>query len=393
MQELDLKITERQRVQLALIAQLFPFHFFLDHQYAIIQMGNSLKKLIPERYLYQQFNTVFKIKQPVFVPSLDEADSFARDIFVLECLIVDELQIRGQLLKLPDTNMTLFVGAPFVRESSMIKTLGININDFAIFDTLPDYLFALQAQETSMKEANTLAEQLNKQATELEEYNQQLKSFTYIASHDLKTPIRNIINFSQLLNAQSGKDLDEMGQKYIDFIIDSGKRMESLLNSLLQYSTTNKSTPNYTQVDLNKTLKNVLNDLQTQIKANESNITFPNLPTINADEQQLYQVFQNLLTNAIKFRGDKKPIITILHEEKTNFHHFEVIDNGIGISEKAASKVFIVFKRLHHEKEYEGTGIGLSICKKIIEKHQGNIWVKPNPEGGSIFCFTIKKVL
>lgn len=379
--------------QLNLIAQLFPFHFFLNEAYEIIQYGKAIPKLIPNITLGQAFDQFFTIKQPFFLKNIKEVQKFTQNIFVLDCQSDKTAQLKGQMLFLEDNQLLLFVGSPILKSPEMPKELGITLTDFALYDSLPDYLFALQAQNTSLKDARILAEKLKEQKQELMRSNEELKCFAYVASHDLKTPIRSIVSFSQLLATHCAKHLDALGEEYLSFIIGSGRRMQVLIDDLLTYSSTHHKSGVHKEIILNNLIDSVLADLSIQIQATKANITIPELPNIKADQQQLYQLFQNLFSNALKFHQTTiPPTIQLYFEEREHHYYFELSDNGIGIAPEYAVRIFKVFQRLHHVEEYEGTGVGLSICKKVVEKHGGEIWLKTDVEEGATFCFTIKKL-
>lgn len=230
---------------------------------------------------------------------------------------------------------------------------------------------------------------------ELEHYietNLQLESFAYIASHDLKEPLRMIHSFTQLLNRRLKPHFDENTTNYMNFILSGVHRMQNLLDDLLKYSTIGRQEKNLELVDLNDTIYNVIQNLQHSVKEKNVEINTEALPQVRAFPIQMVQLFQNLISNAIKFVPDeRRPIINIKVKENLNSYGFEVNDNGIGIQKEYLQKIFLVFKRLHSKEEYEGTGIGLATCKKIIENLNGQIWVKSEYGKGTSFFFTISK--
>jgi len=228
---------------------------------------------------------------------------------------------------------------------------------------------------------------------ELEKKNKELEQFVYIASHDLREPLRTTTSFVQLLERQYKGKFDEKADTYLKYIIDSSERMKVLIDDLLDYSRIDKQRESG-QVDCGQLLKEVLTDLNVATQETNAAVTASPLPVINAYRTQLKQLFQNLIFNAIKFRQkDIAPIINITATPKEEYWQFSISDNGIGIDPKNQDKVFGMFQRLHSRKEYEGSGIGLAFCKKIVELHQGTIWVESEVGKGSTFYFTIKNMV
>ncbi len=238
--------------------------------------------------------------------------------------------------------------------------------------------------------------QLNEKNNELKKYidsNMQLENFAYVASHDLKGPIRTIVGFSQLLQKRTGNKLNHEEKEYLDFILSATKNMYNLINDLLNYSRVDSQVKQSTQISLNVLINNIIQSLHSSISQNNTKIITNNIPKfILADETKIKQLFQNLIANGIKFTREKEqPIIEINCIEKKNKWQFSVKDNGIGIKEEYFEKIFLLFKKLHTHDQYEGTGIGLSLCKKIVEQHHGKIWLSSELGKGTTFYFTIKK--
>lgn len=251
---------------------------------------------------------------------------------------------------------------------------------------------ALERQHISQMLASRNQE-LEKATKELIRSNQELEQFAYVASHDLQEPLRVITNYLQLLDRRFGKDLNEDAKNYINRVINGTTRMKTLIQDLLTYSRVTTKAQPFEAVDISKILQNTKLDLELIISESNAQITTDPLPTIKADKTQIKQLFQNLLSNAIKFQGDQTPQIHISATQTDTDYQFSVADNGIGIDPQFGDRVFIIFQRLHTQEEYQGTGIGLAICKKIVERHGGKIWLESNTEHGSTFSFTISKTL
>ncbi|TXN36057.1 hypothetical protein FVB32_15980 [Flagellimonas hymeniacidonis] len=233
--------------------------------------------------------------------------------------------------------------------------------------------------------------QMDLNLVEIKNKNRELEQFTYIASHDLQEPLRTVINFTDLFEQQYKEKLDEEGKKYLHFISRASKRMSLLIKGLLDYSRIGQNKERI-KIDVNKMLNDLQVDLHATIDETGTSFDIGPLPKIRGFKVELRLLFQNLIHNAIKFRKDvEKPHIAITAKDKIEYYELSVKDNGIGIAEEHQKKIFSIFQRLHAQKEYEGTGIGLAHCKKIVELHQGTIRVSSIPNCGSEFIFTIKK--
>ncbi|HLP73053.1 MAG TPA: ATP-binding protein [Bacteroidales bacterium] len=226
---------------------------------------------------------------------------------------------------------------------------------------------------------------------ELTVSNKELAEFAYVASHDLQEPLRMVTSFMQLLSTRYKDKLDDNALEYIQFAVDGAKRMYDLLNGLLAYSRVHtKGTP-FRKVDTNHVLSNVLSNLTFLIKERRAEIKFNDLPVVIADETQLTQLFQNLIQNSIKF-STKPPRIYISSTSVPDHYMFSIKDEGIGIESQYFEKIFKIFQRLMPKEHYDGIGIGLAICKRIVERHNGEIWLESELGKGSTFYFTIPKV-
>ncbi|UTB32231.1 MAG: ATP-binding protein [Methanobacterium sp. ERen5] len=241
------------------------------------------------------------------------------------------------------------------------------------------------------KELVTAQTNLKNLVNQLMISNKELEQFAYVASHDLQEPLRMVSSFTQLLERRYKDKLDDSADEYIDFIVEGAKRMKNLIDDLLSYSRLNNRTTKFQWIDLNDCLDVVLLDLNSSINESNTTIQYENLPEIKGDPMQIKQLLQNLIGNAIKFQGQDHIKIIITGQKFENHWLITVGDNGIGIDPKYHDQIFDIFKRLHTRKEYDGTGMGLSICKRIIERHNGNIWVESELGKGATFCFTISE--
>jgi len=223
----------------------------------------------------------------------------------------------------------------------------------------------------------------------LKKSNEELEQFAYVASHDLQEPLRKIASFSELLSLQYKGRLDADTDRYLEYIIDGAYRMHAQIRELLEYSRIDSRGKEFSLTDCNEVLSGTLKNIHLAIDEAGAAITHDPLPTVNADGVQLGQVFQNLILNAVKFRGTETPQVHISAEQREKELIFSVKDNGIGIAPEYVERIFVMFQRLHTRAEYPGTGLGLSICKKIVERHKGRIWVESEPGKGSTFRFTI----
>lgn len=245
---------------------------------------------------------------------------------------------------------------------------------------------ALQAEISDRR----LAEQhLEKLADELKRSNQELEQFAYIASHDLQEPLRAVTGYTQLLELEYRDNLDETAQDYMNFIVDGAGRMQQLIQDLLAYSRVGTRAGEFAPVDCNAVVEQVLKNLQVAIAHDRATVTCDPLPVVMANKTQLLQLFQNLISNALKFRREELPQVRIWAQSSDRAWLFQVRDNGIGIKPRYQERIFEIFKRLHTRREFPGTGIGLAICKKIVERHGGRIWVESQPGVGTTFCFTL----
>lgn len=233
-------------------------------------------------------------------------------------------------------------------------------------------------------------EHLKELVTNLEQSNRELDKFAHIASHDLQEPLRMVSSYMQLLAKRYKDKLDPEANEFIEFAVDGAKRMQLLITDLLAYSRVSTKVKPFKPTNCQTILEHVLNNLRITLDETHAEVTHDRLPTLNADPTLLLQLFQNLISNAIKFNHQQPPTIHIAAtQEKNGTWLFTIADNGIGIAPEFHDRIFLIFQRLN-KKDFPGTGVGLAICKKIVEQHHGKIWVDSKLDEGATFCFTIQ---
>ncbi|MEQ1439589.1 PAS domain S-box protein [Fontimonas sp. SYSU GA230001] len=250
----------------------------------------------------------------------------------------------------------------------------------------------ITAAVRDITERKNFERQLADYADSLKRSNRELEQFAYIASHDLRAPLRSITGFAQLLNKKHAAALAPEAVEFLGYITQSAKQMQSLIDDLLLFSRVSRAQQPPATVDCEALLAKVEAQLKATIDARQASITHDPLPTVMGIEHELLQLFQNLISNGLKFQPAERPSVHVSAHPEGQGWHFTVTDRGIGIAPEHHEKIFLIFQRLHTAEEYEGTGVGLAICKKIVEHHGGRIWVESAPGKGSTFHFTLKAV-
>ncbi len=276
-----------------------------------------------------------------------------------------------------------------------VECIKQGVTDYVLKDSLARLPISIRRalREKALRAQRKAAEEeLADKAEELVRSNYDLEQFAYVASHDLQEPLRMVATYTQLLSERYSGKLDEQADKYIHYAVDGALRMQTLIQDLLAFSRAGRQDIELKATDCNAIVKAALNDLSAAVLESGAVINCEELPQVMGNSLQLQQVFQNLLTNAIKFRGLEPPVIAIAATTADGACTFSISDNGIGISPEYAETIFVVFQRLHTREEYAGNGIGLSICKRIIERHGGKIWIEPSGQGGTNFKFTLAPV-
>ena len=353
-----------------------------------------------QHYLDRIINAV---GSPLFVKDINHKFCLVNDALCsLLNLSVEEIIGTTGYEHFPEDQMTVFIA----KDQEVFTTGKENINEQFLTDghgkirtivtrkTLytdsagNKFLVGVINDITDRKQAEERILQFN---AELKNSNQELEQFAYVASHDLQEPLRMISSYTQLLERRYGDKLDQDAKDFIEFAVDGANRMQKLINDLLEFSRVTTRAKPSEEVDSYTILGRAITNLQQVIQETGTIVTNDDLPKIKADDSQLVRVFQNIIDNAIKFCSKESPRIHISAQEDENECIFSIRDNGIGIDEQYKNRIFNIFQRLHTKEEYPGTGIGLAICKRIVQRHNGRIWFKSELGKGTTFYFTLKK--
>lgn len=297
-----------------------------------------------------------------------------------------------EILRQEGLDIPLILVSGALGDVTAVECIKQGVTDYVLKDSLARLSVALRG---ALKDKNARAERkrahesLAEKIAELARSNADLEQFAYVASHDLQEPLRMVSAYTQLLSERYRGKLDDQADKYIHYAIDGATRMQSLIQDLLAFSRVGRQENALAITDCNRLAESAMENLRAAVMGSGAVITLRPLPQLMANGSQLLQVFQNLIGNAIKFHGSESPIIEISARKEGAEWLFSVADNGIGISAEYAENVFIIFNRLHTRTEYPGNGIGLAICKKIVERHGGKIQARPHAGGGTIFNFTM----
>jgi signal transduction histidine kinase len=296
------------------------------------------------------------------------------------------------ILREEGLDIPLILVSGVLGDVTAVECIKQGVTDYVLKDSLARLSVALRGalkDKKAREERQRAQESLAQKVEELARSNRDLEQFAYVASHDLQEPLRMVAAYTQLLADRYRGKLDDQADKYINYAVDGAERMQSLIQDLLSLSRVGREETVLTNTNSDEVVGQVMKDLQGPINESGAVINRENLPCLKANGSQLNQVFRNLIGNAIKFRGPQTPVIHITAQRQGANWIFSVADNGIGISPEHAENVFIIFNRLHTRTEYPGNGIGLSICKKIIERHGGQIEALARQGGGTIFRFSL----
>lgn len=355
---------------------------------------------------------VIRSGEPIYIPEITkdmivnqatskEEEKLALDLEISSVIVVPliiQAEAVGVLTFILTGNKRLYTEADFIFAKEVAERASLAMTNITLLDRANTELQKREALQTELKRANEELEnrvrertmELSETNTNLKRTNQELEDFAYVASHDLQEPLRKIQAFGDILEDEYGSVLGD-GKDYLNRMRKAAARMSTLIEDLLSFSRVTTHAKNFNKVDLNQLLVGVLEDLETRISDTGGSVQSDRLPTIEADNTQMRQLFQNLIGNALKFhKPGVPPEVIISAASSENMVTLRFTDNGIGFDEKYADKVFAVFQRLHSRENYEGTGIGLAVCRKIVERHGGTITANSTPGSGATFIVTLR---
>jgi two-component system, sensor histidine kinase and response regulator len=321
----------------------------------------------------------------------DKYDAILSDLNVTDSSGLNTFsQIKGSS---PETPIVI-LSSSFDGEEVALEAIQKGAQDFVVknlseAELLRRVILHSMERKKLELELRQMIDRLNRTIDELVRTNSELERFVYLASHDLREPLRTVRLYGDLLEQEAGEKLNADARSYLSTMVSSSKRMEDLVLDVLAYSRVSTQGRKLTNVDFNLLLERVLENLSASILESKARITHDPLPTLRVNDTEFLQVFQNLIGNAIKFRDGREPAVHISARRVDESWLFVVKDNGIGIEPRYHDKIFEIFQRLHTMDAYSGTGIGLAICRKVVENHGGRIWVESRPNEGSEFHFTV----
>ena len=389
----------------------------LDVQEVFDQLGEEIKKLIPlDRMVIAPTEPHNFSQNHAMVLGDDEDGLIQEDAVPLAGTHTEEVILRREpvLLQPDDPNEIVsrfpglapliqagirsLISAPLVSNNEAVGVLHIRSFQPAAYEhrhlelagRVADQIAGAMASAQLYAERAEAEDRLRGYADELARSNSELEQFAYVASHDLREPLRMVSSYTQLLGRRYRGRLDSDADEFIEFAVDGANRMQQLIEDLLAYSQVDANAGTLEPIDSNAAFQQAVANCAAVIDEADASVTRDELPTVEADPTQLRQVFQNLIANAIKFRREAQPTVHASARLERQEWVFSVRDNGIGIEAEFAERIFTIFQRLHTREDYSGTGIGLAICKKIVEGHGGRIWVESEPGKGSTFRFTIQ---
>jgi len=330
-----------------------------------------------EMYGYNQDDALNKVSHDLL------QTKFPTSLVDLDQELINEKMWSGELIQTTKNGKQIVLSS---RQSLKVDENGNPISFLEINNDISEQKIA--EMELKIYQEN-LEEKVVERTKALELSNNELQQFAYVASHDLREPLRMITSFLELLEKQYNHKLDEKGKELIGFAVNGAKRLDSMIIDLLEYSRVVNKEREFNNVNFNNVLEQTKLNLKSSIDDTNAVVTYNSLPTLFGDEQLMVQLFQNIISNSIKYQSKETPKIEISAIKESNRYLFKVEDNGIGMSNKNLKRIFTIFQRLHTKEEYEGTGIGLAIVKKIVHQHDGHIWVKSILGEGTTLYFTI----
>ncbi len=364
--------------------------FDVEHHTATI--AYAIGKEIPERRL----GKVFPLSQSIYEHILK-----TRSSVLVQTEDIHEIETRFPFLQASfRAGFKSVISVPLISKDQVIGVLNFRSvkpnayteGDLKIAESIGNEIAGAVANSLLFAERKRMEVALKEKTEELARSNKDLEQFAYVASHDLQEPLRMVTSYVQLLAKRCEGKLDADAEDFIGFAVDGAARMRKLINDLLTYSRVGTQGQELSPTDSEAVLAQSVSDLSVAIDENGAIVTHDSLPAVMADCSQLGQLFQNLIGNAIKFRGNEPPRVHISATRNGSGWVFSVRDNGIGISSEYSERIFVIFQRLHNREEYAGTGIGLAVCKKIVERHGGHIWVESEVGKGATFRFSLQAV-
>jgi light-regulated signal transduction histidine kinase (bacteriophytochrome) len=346
-------------------------------------------------------------EEEILATPLKISESFTgKAILARRALIFNDPQSDGSGKQIPGTPVEVeekIIVAPLIVDEKVLGAMCLDRmrvpftqEDLGLAETFATYastaLKNAQAHNNlhqEVQQRRRMERKLKQTMVELKRSNDELQQFAYVASHDLQEPLRMVASYVQLLSKRYRGKLDKDADEFINFAVDGATRMQGLINDLLAYSRVGTRGRPFERIDLKEVYDRAVANLQAAIVETRAHVDHGPLPTLMIDKVQFTQLFQNLIGNAIKFHNQEPPQVHVAAEQRNGEWILSVQDNGIGIDQEYAERIFMIFQRLHNRSEYKGTGIGLAICKKIVERHGGRIWVESRPGEGATFYFTV----
>ncbi|MCI4647785.1 ATP-binding protein [Phaeodactylibacter sp.] len=369
----------------AFIDRFSPFFFCIDQFCTIVEVGRSLRKILNWQEDATPFSELLRIRFPYKLDLNYEVLFKTQGTVMVFDIKGKRSQLKGEFVALSNIPGKLtFIGSLLLNPNEQMQDLKLSLADFPSNDNSSNLLFSLMAQQSTLEEVTGLTRALQRQSQELLEVNQELMQYTHAVSHDLKTPLRSITSFMQLLR-RSFDQLTPVQEEYVGFIMQGASRMEQLINDLSVHSGIRDRPVRMEEVDTEALIHEVAKGLVSQLNEFNGQIEITPLPVVMGDKNRLYQLFSNLLQNSLKYRSEKAPLLQVEALKEDDHWVFRFTDNGIGIDKAFQSKIFKPFTRLHNYSSIEGSGLGLAICQKIVEQHFGEISVDSDLGKGATF--------
>lgn len=371
--------------------RFFPFFFALDEHNNLVNVGNSLAKVLNWNGDPLPASDVLRLRFPYEVELSHQALQDLIGAVIIFDIKGKKSQLKGEFVTFRGDSQTLFfMGSLLLNPDENMDQLQLNLADFPSNDNSSNLLFSLRAQRAALEEVTGLTRQLKEQQAEMRKVNQELMQYTHAVSHDLKTPLRNIMSFMQLLLRSLGP-LSGPQQEYVDFIMQAARRMEQLIKDLSTDASIREQPAKFQDVNMQRLIEDVERGLRSEMNAVNGKVVFSALPVIKGDYSRLYQLFSNFIQNSLKYRSDQDPLIRLEAKQEAAYWVFSVADNGIGMDKAFLPKIFKPFIRLHSQTDIEGSGLGLSICQRIVEQHRGSIRVDSEPGKGTVFYIQLPR--